>query len=85
MIVGTLFGMVFFSYKIGMEGKFAVISMKGHLEHQLEQNYIYAERVGLNKWMDENSGGSRMNLLSGLIITIHKKIIKYIIKYNKRK
>lgn len=54
MIVGTLFGMVFFSYKIGMEGKFAVISMKGHLEHQLEQNYIYAERVGLNKWMDEN-------------------------------
>ncbi|XP_062018030.1 uncharacterized protein LOC133734405 [Rosa rugosa] len=54
MIVGTLLGMVFFSYKIGMEGKFAVISMKVHLEHQLEQNYNYAERVGLKKWMDEN-------------------------------
>ncbi|KAL6139556.1 hypothetical protein ACLB2K_057860 [Fragaria x ananassa] len=54
MIIGTLVGMVFFSYKIGIEGKFAVISMKGHLEHQLEQNYNYAERVGLKKWMDEN-------------------------------
>lgn len=54
MIVGTLFGLVFFSYKIGMEGKVAVISMKVHLEHQLEHNYNYAERVGLKKWMDEN-------------------------------
>nr|XP_011468302.1 PREDICTED: uncharacterized protein LOC105352551 [Fragaria vesca subsp. vesca] len=54
MIIGTLVGMVFFSYKIGIEGKLAVILMKRHLEHQLEQNYNYAEKVGLKKWMDEN-------------------------------
>ncbi|XP_038989818.1 transmembrane protein 245-like isoform X2 [Phoenix dactylifera] len=49
MIFGTLSGFLFFSYKIGIEGRDAVISIKTHLQH-----HNYSQWIGFQKWMDDN-------------------------------
>ncbi|KAL2316628.1 hypothetical protein Fmac_030504 [Flemingia macrophylla] len=49
LIVGFLSGAMFFAYEIGGEGKGAMISLKLRVEEN-----IYAERIGVKKWMEEN-------------------------------
>ncbi|KAL5994597.1 hypothetical protein ACLOJK_024650 [Asimina triloba] len=62
MIVGSVSGFVFFSYKIGIEGKDAVISFKEHLQ---ESNY----------WIDKNRVPELVDMYTG---QFYKSVSHYV-------
>ncbi|MCO5593737.1 hypothetical protein L7F22_047754 [Adiantum nelumboides] len=49
LIVGSLAGLILFSYKVGVEGKDAMVGLKAHI-----QMSNYTKRAGLKHWIEES-------------------------------
>ncbi|XVE84036.1 hypothetical protein DITRI_Ditri16bG0136400 [Diplodiscus trichospermus] len=78
MIVGSIVGFLFFSYKIAIEGKETVISLKIHLEKN-----NYSEMIGINKWIDENQIPELIDsYMSKFYETLSQNIDSWAVHYN---
>ncbi|GAB4845902.1 hypothetical protein Ancab_024906 [Ancistrocladus abbreviatus] len=78
LIFGFLAGAIFFSYRIGAEGKDAMVSIKSHIE---ESNF--AEKLGIKRWIHENEIMEMMDhYTSECYETLLHQIDNLGIKYN---
>ncbi|XP_074319035.1 uncharacterized protein LOC141655952 [Silene latifolia] len=56
MIIGSLSGLVFFSYHIGSEGKDAIVSLKSRIQYN-----DLTEKVGIKRWISEDEAMELMD------------------------
>lgn len=60
IFVGFVGGSILFTYKVGMEAKDALVTLKTQIDHS-----NYAETTGLNKWIEENNVTQQLDAYMG--------------------